>query len=695
MVGMQENYSIYDMKDSKKVLKQAIENAEIDVKHYSADKLGNEISNLKNDGVSAERFIPRPGNALDKVVSKVYPEYQKLLQMANGVDFDDLLLHCVDLLRDNPELREGLDLKYGYMMVDEYQDTNRAQYQLIRLLNHSVQNLAVTGDPDQSIYGWRGANIANILEFEKDYPSVDVVRLEENYRSTKSILRVADQLIENNIRRKKKSLVTANDEGKPVRLVAYPSPQDEAADIADSIALAIQKGQREAKDFAILYRTNWLSRAFEHAFRQCGVPYQVLNGHEFYQRKEIKDVIAYLHLLNNPKDSVAFERVINVPSRKIGKVTLSRLQRYARENSVSMMEAARDCEKNDAIKKGVANRLLAFVELIDGLALEVGDEVEPVIRNVLNSTCYRDWLTDDGTEEAFERAGNVDELIVAAQEFDNEHPEDGGLSRYLEQAALVSDTDVWESDANYVTMMTLHAAKGLEFPCVYVVGLEDGLLPHERSTGNDDEVEEERRLLFVGITRAEQELQFSRCLNRFRRGSYWPAIPSRFLMELPRDEMEVFGAQQASTPMTEDDLQRAIDAMDVSHEESPIEFPVIDIHASDAVKSMSPDLFGDSGNSEAPPSETEIAKAKTPVKKPTMASLMTASELKSKHDSMSSAERLDPESCVTDMEVEHVDYGIGKVIALTGKGKKLTATINFPKVGNKRICLAFSNLRKV
>jgi DNA helicase-2/ATP-dependent DNA helicase PcrA len=685
LVGLQENYTIYDMGDSKKVLKHAIANAEIDVKHFSADKIGNEISNLKNEGVSLEHFIPRPGNVMDKILSKVYPEYQKLLQMANAVDFDDLLLHCVDLLRDNPELRESLDLKFTYMMVDEYQDTNRAQYQLIRLLNHNVQNLAVTGDPDQSIYGWRGANISNILDFEKDYPSVSVVRLEENYRSTKSILRVADQLIENNVRRKKKSLITANDEGKPVRLVAYPSPQDEAADIADSIALAIQKGNRQAKDFAILYRTNWLSRAFEHTLRQCGVPYQVLNGHEFYQRKEIKDIIAYLHLLNNPNDSVAFERIVNIPSRKIGKVTLTRLQRYSRENSISMMEAARNCEQIETIKKAVGKRILAFVELMDGLSKEVDSEVEPVIRSVLASTNYREWLTDDGSEEAFERAGNVDELVVAAQEFDNEHPEDGGLARYLEQAALVSDTDVWESDANFVTMMTMHAAKGLEFPCVYVVGLEDGLLPHERSVGNDDEVEEERRLLFVGITRAEEELQFSRCLNRFRRGSYWPAIPSRFLMELPRDEMEIFGAQHQQAGMTADDLQRAIDSMDIVDAPDFSDLPAIDIHASDAAISVGGDMFGEKT---VEPSGGEPA-----VKKPSMASMMTGAELAKQHQTNATADRLEPEACEVGIEVEHVEYGVGKVIAMTGTGRKLTATINFPKVGNKRICLAFSNLR--
>ncbi len=687
LVGLQENFTIYDMSDSKKVLKQAIENAEIDVKHYSADRLSNAISNVKNQGVSVEHFIPRPGDVLDKILSKVYPEYQKLLQMANGVDFDDLLLHCVDLLRDNPELREGLDLKYNYMMVDEYQDTNRAQYQLIRLLNHSVQNLAVTGDPDQSIYGWRGANISNILDFEKDYPSVDVVRLEENYRSTKSILRVADQLIENNVRRKKKTLRTENEEGKAVRLVAYPSPQDEAADIADSIALAIQKGERQAKDFAILYRTNWLSRSFEHMLRQCGVPYQVLNGHEFYQRKEIKDVIAYLHLLNNPDDSVAFERVVNVPSRKIGKVTLTRLHRYARENSVSMMEAARNCGKIETIKSAVEKRILSFVELIDGLSKEIGDEVEPVIRNVLSETSYREWLTEDGSEEAYERAGNVDELVVAAQEFDNEHPEDGGLARYLEQAALVSDTDAWEAEADYVTMMTLHAAKGLEFPCVYLVGLEDGILPHERSKDNDEDVEEERRLLFVGITRAEKELQFTRCLNRFRRGSYWPAIPSRFLMELPRDEMEVFGAQHQQAGMTADDLQRAIDAMDVSNETNFADLPEIDINASDAViEAVGQSLFSSDSESPAPEPEKKI-------KKPTMANMMTAAELEKQHTELS-ADRLQPEDCEVGLEVEHVEYGVGKVIAMTGNGRKVTATINFPTVGNKRIRLAFSNLRR-
>ena len=541
LVGLSENFTIYDTGDSKKVIKQAIENTEINLKHHSPDSLRNQISNVKNNGVTVENFEPRPGHALDAIVAKVYPEYQKLLQMANGVDFDDLLLHCVDLFRNSPELRQAFDEKYAYFMVDEYQDTNLAQYQLIRLLNHSVRNLAVTGDPDQSIYGWRGANLNNILEFEQDYPQVKIVRLEENYRSTKSILRVADQLISNNLRRKAKSLRTENADGKQVRLVAFPSPSDEAIDIADSIALAIQKGNRRPRDFAIFYRMNSLSRTLEHSLRSAGVPYQVVNGHEFYQRKEIKDVVAFLHLLNNPRDNVAFERIINVPPRKIGKTTVNRLRRYALDSGISMLEAARDCDSIDTISKGPSGKIRQFVEMFDRLAEISSEEVELIIKAILDETAYRDWLTEDGSEESHERAANVDELVVAARNLTRSIQTMAGWSGMLEQAALVSDTDVWESTADFVSLMTMHAAKGLEFPCVFIVGLEDGILPHERSSQSDDEIEEERRLLFCrNYPGRRRKLQLSRAMSRFRRGSPWPTIASRFLMELPREAMEVF-----------------------------------------------------------------------------------------------------------------------------------------------------------
>lgn len=691
LVGLGANFTIYDMKDSRKVIKQAIENAEVDLKHYSADMLANQISNVKNNCVTVEQYQPRPGHAMDSIVAKVYPEYQKLLQMVNGVDFDDLLLHAVDMLRHSNELRETLDRHFTHMLVDEYQDTNLAQYQLIRLLNHNIQNLAVTGDPDQSIYGWRGANINNILEFERDYPEVAVVRLEQNYRSTQSILRVADQLIENNVRRKKKKLITDNEEGNAVRLVTYPSPKEESLDIADTIALAIEKGTFRARDFAILYRTNFLSRSLEHSLRSVGVPYQIVNGHEFYQRKEIKDLMGYLHLLNNPRDGVALERVINVPPRKIGKVTLGRLRRYARDNNLSMLEAARKCDDISEISAGPTKKVKQFVALFDRLAYMDTEEVGPVIRAVLDETGYRDWLTDDGSEEGFERAHNVDELVVATQEFDREHEHDGGLEAYLEQTALVSDTDVWESEADYVTLMTLHAAKGLEFPCIYLVGLEDGILPHERSSSDDDEIEEERRLLFVGITRAMKELQISRCMNRFRRGSYWPSIASRFLMELPREEMDVF--EPVSQTYTSDDIADAIDDIDPWLNDG---LPSIDINAdappNDDIVREAPTLFNpDNGKVEPNATPTEALEGVAAA----FPRLMTGAQLAEQQEAMQDQVRLHPESYSVGMEVEHPEYGLGSIVHITGNGQKRTAEIDFEKLGKKRFRLAFVNLRVI
>ena len=711
LVGLSPNFTIYDMGDSKKVIKQAIENVNVDTKHYSPDKLSSEVSNVKNNGVTAEDFQPRPGHSLDSIIGKVYPEYQKLLRQANGVDFDDLLLHAVNLLRISPDLRETLDRTFAYMMVDEYQDTNLAQYQLIRLLNHSVQNLAVTGDPDQSIYGWRGANINNILEFEKDYPAVGIVRLEQNYRSSKSILRVADQLIGNNVRRKKKELRTDNEEGKPVRLVTFPSPRDEATDIADSIALEIQRGSRRARDFAILYRANWLSRSLEHALRSLGVPYQIVNGHEFYQRKEIKDVLAYLHLLNNPQDNVAFERVINTPSRKIGKVTLGRLRRFAQTGNGSMLDAARSVDEIDTISKAPSGKIRQFVAMYDRLAFMPTEEVEVVIKAVLEETGYREWLTVDGSEEGFERANNVDELVVATQEFDSEHPHDGGLESYLEQAALVSDTDIWQAEADHVTLMTLHAAKGLEFPSVFIVGLEDGILPHERSSGDDEQIEEERRLLFVGITRAESELQVSRCMSRFRRGSYWPSIASRFLMELPREEMQVFEPvsqvydQQAVVDSIsnidpwENDGLPSFDINDDVSTNDTIEQDV-DGASEEAPGDESDFASGDASGGSVREIAPSFAKMKAPTGKgsakkalPHIPRIVTGAQLATEQEAAAEFVRLDPEGYQLEMEIEHPEYGEGTIVGLTGEGVKRTATIEFPKLGQKRFRLTFCNLR--
>ena len=669
LVGLSENFTIYDMKDSKTLVKQAIATEEIDLRHYSPDKVAQKISHAKSQGIVADQYQGQTGNALEAIVARVYPRYQQLLQMSNGVDFDDLLLHSVDLLRNNPEIRADLDDRFQYMMVDEYQDTNSVQYQLIRLLNHDHRNLVVTGDPDQSIYGWRGANIKNILGFEQDYPTVKVVRLEENYRSTKAILRVADRLISYNQLRKPKSLLTDNEEGERVVSVAYKNPQEEAKDIAETIDVAIRSGKNKARDFAVFYRANHLSRAVENALRLNGIPYQIVNGHEFFQRREIKDVVAYLHLLNNSRDGVAFERVVNVPPRKIGKVTVSRVRDYAMQNGLSMLESARRCGLNNSMGQAAATKVAKFVAMYDQLAELKTENVSSIMKAVLDGTKYRDWLTEDNSEEGHERAQNVDELLLAAEEFDNEHPDDGGLEAFLEQAALTSDTDAWEAEANYVTLMTLHGAKGLEFPHVFIVGLEDGLLPHERSQSSNDELEEERRLLFVGITRAKKKLQISRCLSRFRRGSFWPVIASRFLMELPRDEMDLFepgGGVWAADGV--EDIQ--VDPWDeVDQDFSSDTFLPDDSDPFEGVKESSPKLPVVQG----------------------FPRLMTGAQLAEKQ-ATEQANRVHPDVFRLGMMVSHEKYGTGELVDLSGDGKKRVATVEFGDLGKKRFRLAHVNL---
>ncbi|MCH2182444.1 MAG: UvrD-helicase domain-containing protein [Mariniblastus sp.] len=678
MVGLGENFSIYDTADSRKVVKQAIENAKVNAQHYSVDSLINQISFLKARGLTPAEFDPRPGHPLDQIMGRVYPEYQEQLRRANAVDFDDLLLHTIDLLRHNPELRRGLDGQYQYVMVDEYQDTNHAQYQLVRLLNHDTRNLSVTGDPDQSIYGWRGADLNNILEFERDYPNAVVVRLEQNYRSTGAILSVADQLIANNLRRKQKRLLTEKEMGEAVRLVTYPSPREESADIAEQIDLAIRQGGRAPSDFAIFYRANWLSRSLEHALGRMSIPYQIVNGHEFYQRREIKDVLAYLHLINNPRDNVAFERIVNVPSRKIGKVTLGRIREFAEAEKICLLDAARKCGLIETISKGAATKVAKFVALFDELSVLETEVVEAIIQQVVTLTGYRDWLIQDDSDEGHERAGNIDELLVAAQEFDMEHPEDGGLEAYLEQSALVSDTDAWESEANFVTLMTIHAAKGLEFPSVFIVGCEDGILPHERSQESDDEIEEERRLLFVGITRAQEILQLSRSVSRFKRGAFWPAIASRFLLELPRGEMQVIEPAHLDLAPTDDlehDQQVPFDVDPWLHEGIQID--------------GSPEGTAESseGNEPSAPSPTTDAPGKKS-DRPTFPRLMTGTELAEQ-----GAARVHPSKFQVGMRVEHEEYGQGTIITLSGANLKRTATIEFDELGSKRFRLAFCNLQ--
>jgi len=668
LVGLAENYSIYDVADSREILKAAIEEEGIELTHVTPESIAHAISWAKNSLIGPDDYVPSRGRQIGGIVERVYPKYQKRLLAANAVDFDDLLMHVAALLKENPELRQQLDEKYRYILVDEYQDTNLAQYAIVRALSIDHPNLAVTGDPDQSIYGWRGANLSNILEFEKDFPNVKVVRLEQNYRSTKSILRIADELIEHNVRRKKKHLFTDNPEGDPVRLYAYPSQRDEAEHIAMMIAEAIRSGRRRPRDFAVFYRINALSRQFEQALREHVIPYQIVNGLEFYQRKEIKDVLAYLHLINNPRSEAAFLRIVNTPPRGIGKSTISRLQAHAAQHGVSLVDAARQAGIVPDINKKSAIAVARFVAMFDRVCLVAHAPVEEIVGTVLAESGYREVLENSEDEEDQERLANVEELLTDAREFDMRHPGDGQLEQFLEETALVADTDAWETESDKVSLMTMHAAKGLEFPIVFIVACEQGLLPHERSMQDEEKVEEERRLLFVGITRAQQELQLSYAQYRMFRGVLAPAIPSPFLMELPRQEMEL--SDSATARRTTPDWEESQLASG-EEEKGDTSFDVA--------------AFDDDYSQESP----EPRRKKKAVTKVT--GVVTAAELLAEQEN--GVKRTPPGMFKHGMHVTHPQYGAGQIVALSGEGPKRRASVRFGDGSERKFVLIHADLR--
>ncbi len=677
LVGLSENFRIYDSEDSQKALKSVVEDRNLATKHYTPRQIAGVISQAKSELVTDETFVQAARRPIEQVTAEVYPAYQQRLMESNAVDFDDLLMHVAMLLTQNVDLRVELDELYRFILVDEYQDTNLAQYTIARALSITHPNLAVTGDPDQSIYAWRGADINNILEFERDYPHVVVVRLEQNYRSTKRILRVADQLISNNVLRKAKSLFTDNPEGQPVRLVRYEGGNEEAEDIARQISDAIRNDELRPKDVAILFRTNALTRNFEHALREYLVPYQVVNGVEFYQRKEIKDVLAYLHLINNPRDEIAFLRVINTPQRGIGKKSLQYLRDHARRHRLSLFEAARTARSIEGLTGRAAKALEKFVAMFDKLVLVAAEPVEAIVGRVLMDTGYRDHLKDSTAEEDQQRLANVEELVTAAKQFDDRFEEGAQLEEFLEQTSLVSDTDVWEAEDDKVTLMTLHAAKGLEFPAVYIVAVEQGILPHERSREDPKQLEEERRLLFVGITRAQHHLQLSVTHARHYRGQYRYSVPSPFLMELPREEMECFGTEPSLLPS-----QRAYerDRQANQLDEFAQEFAETEHLARAAADEF---LLHSSM-----PDEAEDD--------PPAVNVMTAADMLGDQPERAAAADVSPDVFALGMLVTHPQLGPGKVIALSGRGPKRVGTIQFLQPpAQKKFCLAFSPLRPV
>jgi DNA helicase-2/ATP-dependent DNA helicase PcrA len=671
MVGLSENYSIYDTTDARQALKRAIEAANVSTSHTSPEQIGNSISRAKNRLVTPEMMLGQSLRHNEQIAARVYPVYQQQLLTANAVDFDDLLLHVAVLLRENPELRSELDSRYRYILVDEYQDTNLAQYAIVRALSIDHPNLSVTGDPDQSIYGWRGADINNILDFEKDYPSVKTVRLEENYRSTPNILRVADQLIRHNRRRKHKDLFTSNNEGQPVALKLYEDGYQEADDIADQIARGIMEQNRRPRDYAIFCRMNALTRSLEHAMRRRSLPYQIVNGTEFYQRKEIKDLLAYLHLINNSSHDVALQRIINTPTRGIGDKTVERLREVADRERIPLLSAARKAGLIESIPKRSAIKVAAFVALYDSLCVKATSTVEDLLLYLIETTNYRGHLektVDDQQDNS--PLANVDELVTAAVEFDRQHPEDGSLEEFLEQIALVSSTDDWEDNTNRVTLMTLHASKGLEFPSVFIIGVEDDMLPHFRSKEQEDQVEEERRLLFVGITRAKEQLQLSYCKRRLVRGDNRPVIASPFLMELPREELRY---------VEPDVVEDYFDEDPYASNDYPDSWDLAD-EGPDTVAESEDELC------QLDDEERLTRRQKPSLSKTLSSSVKTASQLAA----------LQPLAGMPQFRqgqlVYHAKYGDGTITSMTGRGPKCTVVVTFEDGESKTFRLAFAEL---
>jgi DNA helicase II / ATP-dependent DNA helicase PcrA len=536
-LSLDRNFTIYDQPDRLRMVKSSLEAAGIDSTRFSPDAVQSAISKAKNQLLSPAQYGREDADFFTTVVAQVYAVYEKKMRDASALDFDDLLLWPALALQNDAELRADLDARFKYVLIDEYQDTNKAQYAIARGLSRDFPNLCVVGDPNQSIYRWRGSDIRNILDFEHDYPQARVVRLAENFRSTRSILNVADHLIAHNKERKEMTLHTANPVGEKPEVLLFETGLDEAEMVVRRIREAVASGRRHYRDFAILLRINALTRSLETALVRQRVPFQIVRGLAFFDRKENRDVLAYLRLLVNPRDNLSFLRAVNEPARGIGKTSLEHLQKYAEPRELCLLAAAAEVDRIPAIKGKAALGLKGFCLMMAEMRPLVDATPDEVLRQVIDRSGYRPMLKRSVDAEDQERLANVEELVTAAHQF---HEEDNSrtIADFLENITLASDVDGWDDKQDCVAVMTLHAAKGLEFPVVYMLACEQGILPHERSLSRDPELEEERRLAFVGMTRAEKELYITHCRLREFRGQTLYAVPSMFLAELPDDGIE-------------------------------------------------------------------------------------------------------------------------------------------------------------
>ena len=569
-LGYNSNFTIYDTSDSQAVIKAALKALNLDDKYYPVGAMIAAISDAKNNLLFASDFRKQARDFYQQKVADVYEYYERELRKNNALDFDDLLLVAVKLLQSNEAVLDKYSKRFRYVMIDEYQDTNHAQYLLAKLLASHWKNIAVVGDADQSIYAWRGADIQNILDFEKDYPNCTSIKLEQNYRSTKIILDAANAVIENNEGRPKKNLWTDKTEGAKIQHFTAQSEHEEAAFIGDTIAKKHDIHGVPYGDMAILYRTNAQSRVLEEALIKRALPYIMVGGTKFYDRKEIKDVLAYLRVLYNPFDDLSLLRIINVPKRSIGATTVAKLQDYARANGTSLFMTLTQLHLVDSIKGKTKEKLEEFGILIFTLVAEMEDRtVLDILESILDRTGYLAQLEESTDPQDQARAENIGELLSVAKDFQDTNPS-GTVEDFLEQVALVNDVDSFEQEESKVTLMTLHAAKGLEFPIVFLGGLEEGLFPHSRTLMNPEEVEEERRLAYVGITRAEKELYISNATTRTVFGRTSGYLPSRFIDEIPEELVDGLRAKRK----VPDDIKRHV-PQHMSVTSRPVTKPIV------------------------------------------------------------------------------------------------------------------------
>jgi len=540
------NFSIYDDSDQTKCVRQAIADCNLDTANFPPARTLDAISTLKNKLIDADDFEQQADDFFSKTLAKIYSRYQHILKDLNALDFDDLLMKAAFLLEKHPDVRTDLGNRFKFLLIDEYQDTNHAQYRIAKALASAHNNICATGDPDQSIYRWRGADIRNILDFERDWPDAVIVRLEENFRSTPGILEVADRLIANNQSRKEKRLIATRPPAGNVAVEPFEDEAEESLGVAENIRRLVSEG-KSLSDIAVFYRVNAQSRALEEAFIKNKIPYQIVRGVEFYNRKEIRDLLAYLKVFVNPADRVALLRIINTPARGIGKTTIDKLQNFAARRNIGLYEALKHISNILSISKTTTAKLIAFLTMIEGFKKQAGLDTgasinrQSTIDNRQSSvaTLIDHIFSESGLEQSLAAEGadgkdaiaNIESLISAAAVYDKQ-TETPSLVDYLQQISLFSDADAYDAASERVAMMTLHSAKGLEFDTVFIVGVEEGLLPHERSADDGDETEEERRLFFVGITRAKTNLNIYFAKYRQIRGQTLRTIPSQFLFEL-------------------------------------------------------------------------------------------------------------------------------------------------------------------